>query len=95
MTTWIFGASGSIGRSICKSVVERGDRTIAFTSNTESATKLETDLKEMGEVTVLGLDLQSRNALEVLIHLAKETEPEHIIYLARGPIALDSNSRKE
>lgn len=92
MTSWIFGASGSIGQRVTESLLQRSDQVIAFTSNQNSASKLELELQGIGDLRTLGLDLQSDTAIEILSELAKEQEPKHIIYLARGPIALDSLS---
>jgi NAD(P)-dependent dehydrogenase (short-subunit alcohol dehydrogenase family) len=92
MTTWIFGASGSIGRKICERALERGDEVVAFTSTVDSANELTQQLDGFSGLTTHGLNLLNSESLEKIANFAKKKGPEHVIYLSRGRVALDSHS---
>jgi len=95
MTTWVFGASGNIGRRVCEGLLQRGDKVIAFTSTIHSAEVLSKELQDFGEIITHGVDLLDTEVSKKIIALTRDTKPEHVIYLARGTVALDSCSEDE
>jgi NAD(P)-dependent dehydrogenase (short-subunit alcohol dehydrogenase family) len=96
-TVWVFGASGSIGSTLCKALLERGDKVIAFTSSDVS--KINTTLKETIRTRFIPqeCDLSTLTSLAALMKLIKDPDfaPTHIIFLARGKVPIDSLTEDE
>lgn len=95
MTTWIFGASGRIGRRVCEGLLQRGDKVVAFTSCNNTAERLSKELQDFGDIIAHGVDLFDADASKSIIAYTRDTKPKHLIYLARGAVALDSSFEDE
>ena len=91
-TVWVFGSTGIIGSILCKSLLDRGDRVIAFTSSDVLQMNLPVVSPGESDIVLQQCDLSNLDCLEKLILLSNHQEysPNHLIFLARGSVPLDS-----
>jgi len=96
-TVWVFGATGSIGSVLCKALLERGDKVIAFTSSDYSKMNLPLDATIETRLIPQECDLKTLNSLEKLTKLSEDPNfaPAHVIFLARGKVPVDSLAEDE
>lgn len=95
---WVFGSTGSIGSILCKALLRRGDKVIAFTSSDVSQiTFPRPDVAPESKFLARKCDLSSLSSLEALLKLSKDTNytPTHVIFLARGKVPTDSIADNE
>lgn len=96
-TVWVFGATGSIGSVLCKALLERGDKVIAFTSSDSSKMNLPLDATNETRLIPQECDLRTLESLEKLTKLSVDPifAPAHVIFLARGKVPVDSLAEDE
>lgn len=96
-TVWVFGATGSIGSVLCKALLERGDKVIAFTSSDSSKMNLPLDATIKSRLIPQECDLSTLDSLETLMKLSEDPifAPTHLIFLARGKVPVDSLAEDE
>lgn len=92
MTTyWVFGASGVVGKSFCSRLIAEGHKVVGFTSSLKSSSDL-TSIINSPNFKCTPCDMTN---FENINHLIKQIEndtdsPNHIYFLARGTVVLDS-----
>lgn len=91
-TFWIFGATGTIGLALCKALLEREEKVVAFTSSDQWEINLSLDVKDEKQLSLQKCDLSTLTSLDELIKLSKDPKfaPTHVIFLARGKVPVDS-----
>jgi NAD(P)-dependent dehydrogenase (short-subunit alcohol dehydrogenase family) len=96
-TVWVFGSTGTVGSVLCKALLERGDKVIAFTSSGVSKTKFAIDETIGARFITQECDLSTLDAVESLMKLSEDPifAPTHIIFLARGKVPVDSITQDE
>lgn len=85
-TTWLFGASGTIGIETCNQLLERGDKVLAFCASNESKEKIDLKFSKQENFESRLLNLSSTSSIEEVVTLSAESihKPKHVIFLARG-----------
>lgn len=85
-TTWLFGASGTIGMETCSELLERGDNVLAFCNSKESKNMLDLKFVDLKNFKSQVIDFNLVSSIQEVVNRAEESEfaPTHVIFLARG-----------
>jgi NAD(P)-dependent dehydrogenase (short-subunit alcohol dehydrogenase family) len=85
-TTWLFGASGTIGSETCLELLVRGDNVLAFCASKESKIKLDIHFAKFDNFNSLIIDLNAISSIQEVVMYANESKyaPTNVIFLARG-----------
>jgi NAD(P)-dependent dehydrogenase (short-subunit alcohol dehydrogenase family) len=85
-TTWLFGASGTIGFETCSELLNRGDTVLAFCSSKDSKIKLDFHFANLDNFESRIIDLNLISSIQEVVMYAEDSKyaPKHVIFLARG-----------
>jgi NAD(P)-dependent dehydrogenase (short-subunit alcohol dehydrogenase family) len=97
-TTWLFGASGTIGIETCLALLNRGDKVLAFCASQESKRKIDGKFADNKNFESRIVDLNLTTSIQEVLMYSEESNyaPTHVIFLARGssPINLISSDKE-
>jgi NAD(P)-dependent dehydrogenase (short-subunit alcohol dehydrogenase family) len=85
-TTWLFGASGTIGIETCLELLNRGDKVLAFCASLESKRKIDVKFENSKNFESRIVDLNLTSSIQEVLTYSEESDhsPTHVIFLARG-----------
>ena len=93
---WVFGASGVVGESFCHRLVAEGHTVLGFTSHLKSSLDL-TGIINSPNFECTPCDMTNFENINYLIKQIESgsNSPNHIYFLARGNVVLDSTKSHE